>query len=271
MSGSLTKEQLDYYHTNGNLFPLRGMDGAQAATYLAKVQAFEAEHGKRASEILRSKSHMVLSWVDEIIRLPEVLDAVESVLGPDIYCWSTSFFIKNPRDPGFIAWHQDAPFSGMPDGEILTAWIALSPSIEANGCLKVVDGSHKEIVAHENKGDTANMLSEGQEIAVEVKDEDAVKIELQPGEFSFHHHMIIHGSAANSSDLRRVGIAVRYVRPMASRADGVKDVATLVRGTDKLGGYEQAPAPKGDMHPDDVAYLDELLIKKFGNRYRKAS
>jgi hypothetical protein len=271
MAGSLSREQIQHYNDYGHLYPLRGMTEEQAASYLAKVEAFEREYGARGSEILRSKSHLVLSWVDEIIRLPHVLDAAESLLGPNIYCWSTSFFIKNARDPGFIAWHQDAPFSGMPDGEILTAWIALSPSTEANGCLQVVGGSQTKVVPHEHKEGTQNMLSAGQEIAVDVDPEEATKMELRPGEFSFHHHMIIHGSAPNSSDMRRVGIAVRYVRPMAPRSDGEKDVATLVRGKDPLGGYEQAPTPRGDMHADDVRYLDDLLKKKFGTRYRKAS
>lgn len=268
---TLSPQQVDAYHRDGYLYPLTAMSPEQAAAYLGKLEALEAQYGVRAAEILRAKSHLVLTWVNELIRLEPVLDAVESLIGPDIFCWSTSFFIKKPHDPGFVAWHQDGPYSGTPEGagDIVTAWIALTPSNEANGCLKVVAGSHKTLVEHTYKEGTANLLSLSQEIAVDVDESTATRIVLAPGQFSFHHEKIIHGSAPNTSDGRRVGLAVRYMKPYARKQPNSIDHATLVRGVDRYETFFHDPAPRHDMDHEAVAYLDSVLVKKFGSRYRR--
>ena len=41
------------------------------------------------------------------------IDAIEDVIGLNILCWNTSFFIKEARDPGFVSWHQDATYCGL--------------------------------------------------------------------------------------------------------------------------------------------------------------
>ncbi len=271
-TASLTADQVEAYHRDGYLFPLTAMSEEQAAAYRGKLEALEAKYGDGAMQILRQKSHLVLTWVDELIRLEPVLDVIESLIGPDIYCWSTSFFIKNAKDPGYIAWHQDGPYSGTPEGagDIITAWIALTPSNASNGCLKVVAGSHKELLEHSYTKDSSNMLSLGQEIAVEVDEKDATLLELNPGQFSLHHEKIIHGSAPNSSDVRRVGLAVRYLAPyMRPNADQPPaDSASLVRGEDRYNTFRQDPRPESDLSRESVTYLDNLLVAKFGTRYR---
>lgn len=268
----LTAEQVGAYERDGVLFPLTAMSADQAAKYRVKLAELENQYGEKAAHILRTKSHLVLTWVDELIRLEPVLDAVGSLLGPDIYCWSTSFFIKNANDPGYIAWHQDGPYSGTPEGagDIVTAWIALTPSNRANGCLKVVAGSHKQLVEHAYTNDASNLLSLGQEIAVEVNEDDATSIELTAGQFSLHHEKIIHGSAPNSSDGRRIGLAVRYLKPYKrpDDAQAPADSASLVRGIDNYNTFKQDPRPASDLHPESVVYLDKLLVNKFGSRYR---
>ncbi|MFF0106365.1 phytanoyl-CoA dioxygenase family protein [Streptomyces hirsutus] len=269
-TGTLLPGQVDGYRQNGFLFPLDAMTADQAASYRAKLEAFEAEYGERGSAILRSKAHLVLPWVNELIRLEPVLDAVESVLGPDLYCWGSSFFIKNPHHPGYVAWHQDAPFSSIPKGgEIITAWIALAPSIVENGCLKVVAGTHTKEAEHTFNSDGSNMLSQGQEIAVEVDENDATLIQLRPGQFSLHHQFIFHGSGPSHSDERRIGIAVRYMKPFEREEEGNTETATLVRGSDPYGTFVPEPVPTADMAPESVAYLDEQLVSRHGDRYRK--
>ncbi|MGE0119012.1 MAG: phytanoyl-CoA dioxygenase family protein [Dongiaceae bacterium] len=268
---SLSTEQVQHYRQNGYLFPLRAMSGEMAAGYLRKVEAFESEYGGQSGEVLRQKSHVVLTWVNELIRLEPVLDAVESLIGPDILCWSTSFFIKNANDPHFVAWHQDAPYWGLDSNDIVSAWIALTPSNEMNGCLKVLGGSHKQVVQHEARFTKNNMLLQGQEIAVEVDETQATKLVLEPGQFSFHHPMIIHGSAPNSSSGRRIGFAVRYLKTSARQLRFDTDTATLVRGSDRFGHFIPEPTPASDMHPAAVGFLDDLLSKRYGGhfRYRK--
>lgn len=269
MTSALAEDVVAAYRANGFAFPFTAMTPERAAYYRRKLEDFEAEYGQRAAQILRSKSHLVLTWANELIRLPAVLDVVESIIGQNIYCWGSSFFIKDPHHPGFIAWHQDAPFSSIPaGGEILTAWIALAPSTVENGALKVVGGTHTQQVEYKYVPGTDNMLSQGQEIAVEVNEDDATSMELRPGQFSLHHQFIFHGSEPSRSDERRIGFAVRYMRPFARPDSGNGETATLVRGTDPDGTFAPEPAPASDMDPAAVAYLDEQLTRLHGDRYR---
>lgn len=133
----------------------------------------------------------------------------------------------------------------------------------------MVAGSHKTLVEHTYKEGTANLLSLSQEIAVDVDEGTATQIVLAPGQFSFHHEKIIHGSAPNTSDGRRVGLAVRYIKPYARHKPNTIDHATLVRGEDRYDSFLHDPVPRSDMDPEAVAYLDSVLLKKFGTRYRR--
>src|SRR5260370_37173298 len=111
---------------------------------------------------------VLFAWIDEMIRHPKILDAIEDLLGPDILCWNTSFFIKEAHDPGFVSWHQDATYWGLSSSDVATAWIAMSPANKVSGCMKFIAGTHKQQVLHEDTFDQNNLLTRGQEVAVEV-------------------------------------------------------------------------------------------------------
>ena len=98
---------------------------------------------------------------------------------------------------------------------MVTAWVALSPSTPESGCMRVVPGTHKrEVVPHQDTFGAQNMLSRGQEIAVEVDEDHAVDLVLQPGQMSLHHVKIFHGSRQNRAKDRRLGFAIRYLPPL---------------------------------------------------------
>ena len=150
---------------------------------------------------MRHKSHLLFTWLDGLIRHPAILDAVEGVIGPDILCWSSTFFIKEARDPGFVSWHQDSTYWGLDPADIVTAWVALSESTAENGAMRVIPGTQKlDQVAHRDTFAANNLLTRGQEIAVDVDGSDAVTLALEPGEMSLHHVRLIHGSDPNPSD-----------------------------------------------------------------------
>ncbi len=250
----LTPAQLERYHADGYLFPVRAMQADKAQACLENVERFESRQGGKWPRTLSHKPHMILTWLDELIRHPGILDAVEDVIGPDILCWSSRFFIKDKNDGGFVSWHQDLPYWGLDFSEnILTAWLALTPATRENGVMKVVPASHRKLVPHKD-GAASNLLQRGQEIALAVDESKAVHMELAPGEMSFHHGLIWHGSVENQSDARRVGYAIRYiptrVKPLASLP---RDYVTLVRGVDRYGHFDLLPRPARDLDPAALA------------------
>jgi len=242
------------YRRHGYLSPIPVLSPAEARGYRAKLEAVEAS-GRLPAGALRSKCHLLLTWVDDIVRHPHVLDAVESLLGPDLLVWGTSFFIKEPRNPGFVSWHQDLTYWGLAPADIVTAWIALSESTLANGAMRVVPGSHThEVLPHTDTFAPENLLSRGQEIRVEVDAEEAVALELLPGEMSLHHVKLIHGSEPNPSPERRIGLAVRYIPTYVRQTAGLIDSACLVRGTDRYGHFRPERRPSSDLSEAAIAH-----------------
>jgi non-haem Fe2+, alpha-ketoglutarate-dependent halogenase len=250
----LNEEQVARYRDRGYHFPIDALSAAEVAGFRRKLEDYEASSGGPIKAEIRHRSHVLFSWIDEMIRHPKILDAIEDVLGPNILCWNTSFFIKEAHDPGFVSWHQDATYWGLSSSDVATAWIAMSPANKISGCMKFIAGTHKSQVRHEDTFDQNNLLTRGQEIAVEVDEGQAVHVELEPGQASLHHVLLFHGSEPNRSDQRRIGLAIRYIPTHLKQAVGQRDWATLVRGTDKFGNFEPAHVPRHDLEPEALAF-----------------
>lgn len=257
--GRLSTEALRQYQDQGYYAPIRALTTQEAVKLREQLEAFEAG-GTEMAAWLRSKPHLVFTWLDALIRHPGILDVVEQVIGPDILCWGSSFFIKEPRNPSFVSWHQDSTYWGLEPPDIVTAWVALSDSTHENGAMRVIPGSHKlEQVPHRDTFAAGNMLSRGQEVMVAVDESQAVELPLQPGEMSLHHVRLIHGSEPNPSDRRRIGFAIRYLPTYVRQAVGMKDTATLVRGVDRHGNFEPEQRPVADLAPEAVAYHARVM------------
>ena len=178
--------------------------------------------------------------------------------------WSCEYFIKEARTPNFVSWHQDLTYWGMDgtDHEV-TAWMALSPANATSGAMKFVPGSHKgRIVPHEDTFAADNLLSRGQEIAVEVEEADAVVVALAPGQMSLHHGRLFHASGPNSSDDRRIGLAMRFIRPDTPSTGPRRDFAMLMRGADRVGNRINVVPPPGSFTPEHLALYEEVMTAK---------
>lgn len=165
---ALSAEAVAQYRRDGFCFPIRVLSAEEARGYRGRLEAVERARGGPLGGLLRQKSHLLFTWLNELIRHPCILDAVEDLLGPDLLCWSSSFFIKEARDPAFVSWHQDSTYWGLSEPDVVTAWVALSESSVESGALRMVPGTHHEQVAHRDTFAPGNLLSRGQEIAVEV-------------------------------------------------------------------------------------------------------
>ena len=266
MGFQLTASETARYARDGYLFPYSVLDGDEVATVRARIEAFERGIGGRLPKELRHKPHLYSSTIDAIVRKPEILDRVESLLGPDILCWESVLFIKEPKDPAFISWHQDVAYWGLEPYDVLTAWVALSPSTRASGCMRVLPGSHAgEIAPHKDTFAANNMLSRGQEMQVEVDEAKVVDIVLQPGEMSLHHVRIAHGSDPNTAGDRRIGLAIRYIPAHVRQTiGGARDTATLVRGVDRHGNFEPEPRASADFSAEGLAVQERLRQRRMG-------
>lgn len=174
-----------------------------------------------------------------------VLDIVEPILGPDIFLWSSHFIIKNPLVGRDTPWHEDSAYwQGRLDdySKIATVWLAMDPVWSGNGCMRVVDGSHRQggFSAYRPLEDRSKH-SFGSEISAEIDENKVVNFELSPGEASLHDGRIMHGATANTSKVRRAGYTMRY---MAATTKVIPEANPgfriwLARGQDRAGNdYE---------------------------------
>ena len=257
--GGLPEAAAAHYREHGYYAPIRVMPVAEAERLRLCLETHEKLHGVLKGS-MRHKSHLLFTWLDGLIRHPAILDAVEGVIGPDILCWSSTFFVKEARDPGFVSWHQDSTYWGLDPADIVTAWVALSESTAENGAMRVIPDTHNlEQVAHRDTFAANNLLTRGQEIAVDVDGDTAVMLSLQPGEMSLHHVRLIHGSDPNPSAKRRIGFAIRYLPTHVRQVVGTRDSATLVRGVDRFGNFETEYAPEQDLSDAAVAFHAHVM------------
>lgn len=253
MSKVLTPAAIAAYKRDGYYCPVRVMSAADAHNYRAALEEHESHAGKPLQGNWRHKTHLLFTWADELVHHPKILDAVEDIIGPDILCWTTNFFIKEAASPGFISWHQDATYWGLEPHDVITAWVAFTKSDLVAGCMKVIPGTHtKDQLPHVDTFHKDNLLSRGQEIAVEVDEAKAVPCLLEPGEASLHHIKLVHGSEANRSQDRRIGFAIRYI-PTYVRQTKVRDSAMLVRGVDRHHHFDPEPRPQTDLDKGALA------------------
>ncbi|MEO0567227.1 MAG: phytanoyl-CoA dioxygenase family protein [Pseudomonadota bacterium] len=266
--GRLSQSQIDSYWKNGYLFPIPVLEPSEAKVSRAEIENIERDFKDWKGRGLplplntykRVNSHCVIPLAHQIAADPRVLDVIEGILGPDILIWSVEFFIKEASSKAIVSMHQDLTYWGFGAAEqLLTAWIALSPATEASGCMKFVSGSHKNpILPHEDTHDENNLLSRGQEIKVDVSEEDQVHAVLQPGQMSLHHGLMIHGSGPNISDDRRIAVAIRYCTPQIAQQVASKDYAILARGADRTGNFINFTPPSENFSRTSLAMYNEI-------------
>ena len=259
MGGCLDSGQQQSYRDDGVLCPLAVLTGTETSFACEQALAFLGAQGPEARSVDSSQSRLFFPWAFDLVTNPRVLDAVEGVLGPDIIGWATTLFAKPPGDSSRVTWHQDGTYWGLDSTRVTTAWIALTVSNPANGCMRVVPGTQElAIQPHLDTFAADNLLSRGQEIQVEVDEAEVVDLVLEPGEMSLHHVNLVHGSDSNTTDGWRVGFTVRYITPDVRQEGDTRPLAVLARGEDRFGNYQLIDRPPERSLDDAVAALGEF-------------
>ena len=261
----LDAKSFEAYRTNGFVAGIPVFSSQSVAVIRREIEALEAQYPKptdtkNLNQFFRVNGHLVIPLLADLARTPEILNAVETILGPNLLVWSVELFIKEAQTTKTVSWHQDITYWGMgeTDDEV-TAWIALSDVSVQAGCMRFIPGSHRNpIVSHHDTYDDNNLLSRGQEISG-INENEAVYGALRPGEMSLHHGRCFHASGPNMSDDRRIGLAIRYVTPEVRHEAPGNDYAMLVRGCDAVRGWINVAGPRGLFDAGDLEFYDQVL------------
>ena len=239
----MSTESVARYADNGVLFPVRVLSADQVTGYRDSLESVAASFRGAGNRRRRFDNlHLFFPWAYRLATNEALLDAVESILGPDLVIDGTLVFYKPPHDSSYASWHQDSVYSGWHLTPSVSAWIALTPSERRNGCMRVIPGSHQDgLREHDNIVDDPDLLNRrGEYLRDDVDESQAVDVVLGPGEMSLHHTNVVHGSNANGSNEPRIGFIVRFVTNRTTNRDRQ---VMRVRGEADCSHLRLAPPP----------------------------
>jgi len=140
-----------------------------------------------------------------------LLDVVETFLGGEIRLYPN--YSARPKLPDHaptqVLWHQDGGYTGG-QAEMLrmvNVWTPLVPARVENGCMQFIPGTHRlGIVPHEKRDYYLEIASE----YLEPRLNQAIPIEMDPGDIVLFHNLLFHMGLPNRSHMVRWSLDWRY-------------------------------------------------------------
>ena len=220
MPRSLTIEQISEFQDNGYLIvpKLFDVEEAKILHVAAKADKAFSEHaydledgeGGKAQLVLWNKAGEDL-W-GAIARSERIVDAMEALLGDEVYHYHSKMSIKRPRTGGAWSWHQDYGYwyqNGCLFPDMASAFIAIDPNTKANGCLQVLRGSHKMgRIEHGRFGDQTG--ADPDRVDAAKNNMEIIYVEIEPGDTLFFHSNTLHRSDQNTSEHPRWSLLCCY-------------------------------------------------------------
>lgn len=242
VSGSLTQQQLDFYNDQGYLV-LPGLLSDQDLTpvreaMMEKVSIIAEElfsvglindkleelpFAKRLAELFANLTEQDFlkygrSWRDRLpgyfhfMSNPKILDAVESLIGGEIF--ANPVYNTRPKIPkvaaGAVPWHQDKSY--WPDANsnpVITVWIPLVDATPVNGCLHIKPGTHRKRLLkwhEESISGTGYTSLKGSQLGKTP----TIALPITAGSAILFNDRLLHMSTPNLSDEVRWSVDLRY-------------------------------------------------------------
>jgi non-heme Fe2+,alpha-ketoglutarate-dependent halogenase len=222
----LPPKEIESFHKNGFLGPLTVLSEAGMAIFRKKLEdELNIDSKAFGFKTVRDR-HLDAPFIMELFKRPEITEVLAQLLGPDILLWRSHVFNK-PPGAASIPWHQAStymledykkPILETPDkNELfqLTVWIAVDEATIENGCIEFIPGSHSEMRKITiGKGD--KFYASQFDMDINLNDIKPVPMPLKPGQFVVFSERCVHGSKANKTNNRRMGINFRAITPETS-------------------------------------------------------
>ncbi len=225
----LSDEQVEFYREHGYLAGLRLLNQMQIEVLRDELKELtDASHPRRhlfyefnsneSADPQKILFHALGAWritpgFHDLLWNPAFVVPASQLLEGPVRFWHDQIFYKPAHHGGVVIWHQDYSYwTRTRPMAHLSCWIGLDDSTRENGCVHYVPGSHRwdllPRAAFANDMDTIQQfLSEEQK-----RDFKPVPIELEAGECSFHHPLMVHGSYENRTDRHRRGVVINVFR-----------------------------------------------------------
>ena len=216
----LSEAQVEFYRTNGYLSGIRVLTSEQVDILREQLDRlmdpqhagnslFYEFHSNESSDPNQILFHALGAWriapgFHDLLWHPAFTVPASQLLGGAVRFWHDQLFCKPAHHGGLVAWHQDYSYwTRTTPMAHLSCWIGLDDADRNNGCVHYVPGSHQWNLLPVT-GLAQNMDSIESVLTEEQKEQfRPVPIELEKGQASFHHPLMVHGSYENRTNSAR--------------------------------------------------------------------
>ncbi len=254
----LSQNQIDQYHRAGYVIVPELIPAGMLAAATAQLRDWEEESRSRtenygfdtvngrarfdlqpghsaAAPMLRRVANPtdVSQAYRDVLWQGPVLEVLKDLIGADIRFHHSKTNTKAPGAATKVDWHQDHAFSPLSNPDMVTVLIMLNDMTEANGALKIVEGSHKEPKSHYRGGAFVGTISNEDSADYESR---ARLISGRAGDVCFMHTWAAHGGGNNRTDAARSLLIAEYMAadaaPLAESPIASRDTGRLLCGRD---------------------------------------
>lgn len=209
MSRPLAADQINTFDRTGSLLVKKLFDDEEIGLLLRSAKedraldqhAFGRADGEGGQVRLSLWNHPGDGIYGMFARCRRVVDACEQLLDDEVYHYHSKMIMKDAKVGGAWAWHQDYGYwyqNGVLFPDLVSVFIAVDPCTRENGCLQVIEGSHKlGRIEHVLTGDQAG--ADRERVEEVLKRLPLVHVEMEPGDALFFHANLLHRSDQNRS------------------------------------------------------------------------
>ena len=207
----LTPQLIDHFHQDGYLIVRELFDPQEIAGLLsfAKADAALADEAYVRRDSGGGETRLALrNDLDDtvpytaVVRSQRIVQAMQILLGDEVYHYHHKMMIKQPRIGGAWEWHQDYGYwynFGCLFPDMGSCMVAVDQATTENGCLQVLKGSHKlGRVDHVRIGEQVG--ADPERVKAARQRFELVAVELEPGDGLFFHGNLLHCSDQNHSE-----------------------------------------------------------------------
>lgn len=228
--GPLHSDQLATFDRAGSLLVPKLFDDEEIGLLLRAAKedraldqhAFGRADGEGGQVRLSLWNHPGEGIYGMFARCRRVVDACEQLLDDEVYHYHSKMIMKDAKVGGAWTWHQDYGYwyqNGVLFPDLVSVFIAVDPATRENGCLQVIEGSHRlGRIDHVLTGDQAG--ADQARVEEVLKRLPLVYVEMAPGDALFFHSNLLHRSDQNRSPNPRWSMICCY---NAKRNDPYKE------------------------------------------------
>ena len=207
---TITGAQAQQFHADGYLIVPQIFDKAETDV-LYKIAKADRDMDNAHARLdtqgntsrLRVHQYAGDDYYSAIARSRRIVDAMQTLLGDEVYHFHHKMMVKEPRVGGAWEWHQDYGYWYVQQSclwpNLASCMIAVDRASKGNGCLQVIKASHLcGRVEHGTAGEQVG--ADMGRVNAMLERLERIYVELEPGDGLFFHCNLMHRSDQNRSE-----------------------------------------------------------------------